>query len=420
MCSAQTIYMHGEGYEQQAITRVVCTDDILLAPTFIFTPYYRKILETMNIDSLAALRAAYPVKTVDPALRFLLGHKEYLSKKSQRQLKKWGIILTIKNGKIVAEHNQPNGEEVNPMGERMLYNSCALNTKDGKRYIEAASKSGVESLPQDYHFMCCIGSIILNENTAEQASIIYGISLERIEETMFRVNKPTEMNQNAEVNDAQNAKMNNNQDASDDSDTKPKVRKRKFSRTYRDKRQRKNLKAQNNHSKEPSLDRKVTWAHDDPETTNEYKVVTSPVSENEDLESSHKLKVQESQELNQTQDQTAYNGSHCMQRDHLPFPIDVDFSWFETMEDTPCQSELTGTNVFMGNNYQGNYIPMGQNNYTMGYQPGPNVQNMPETKPQSINTPPSEYAGDMSTQWNDIVDVLQGLNFTNDPGWMQY
>ena len=444
MRSAQIVYLHGKFNEHQEITRVACTDDTLLIPTFVFTPYYNKILEAMDVSNLSTLQAAYPVRIVEPALRFLLGFQEYLPKKTQRQLKKWGIILNIKNGKIVAECNHPNEESSPQCGERNLYNSCAINTSRGKRYINAAMKHGVEPITQDYHFMCCIGSIILNENTIEQASANYGIPLARIKDSMNGINvtRSIENNQNIEhtkVSSIQKIKSGDKQNASDDNDRETKFKKRKFVRKYKDKKK----KSKSGHGSMGSSECKektFTFSCNEPEAVNEYKVVTSPVSETEspeqDLtprvqespklpsetespEQDHTHKVQEPPGLDQTANQVPYDGSQCIQHNLSSFPIDVSYDYFDNIDDVTPYIEPNSANVFMGINHQDNHMESSGEPCAMRNQSVPKMEIGPENESQSINTPPSRYDEYMGTLWDDIANVLGVSNCTNSLDWMK-
>ena len=427
MCSAQAIYLHGKFNEHQEITRVACTDDTLLIPTFIFTPYYDKILETMNINNLSTLQAAYPVKYVDPALRFLLGFQEYLPKKTQKQLKKWGIILVIKNGKIVAECNQPNEENPSQCGEHKLYNSCAINTSSGKRYIEAAIKYGIDQLPQDYHFMCCIGSIVLNEETIEQASTNYGIPLGRIKASIDGMNvtrssKNSQNTEETEVNSIQETKTGDNQNESDNNDTETKFNKRKFVRTYMDKGRNKRIKSQHGHESLASPERKqktFTFLCNDSEIANEYKVVTSPVSEIGPLEDHHTSRTRESPELDQAASQAPYDGSQCIQYNLSSFPIDVSYDYFDNIDNAPPHSELSGADVFMGANDQENHTSTNGEPYRMTNQSVPKMEYGVGSELQSINTPPSGYDECMGALWEDLANVLRGSDCINSLDWMK-
>ena len=428
MYSAQAVYLHGKFNEHQEMTRVACTDDTLLIPTFIFTPYYDKILETMNTNNLSILQAAYPVKYVDPALRFLLGFQEYLPKKTQRQLRKWGIILVIKNGKIVAECNQPNEESSSQCGERKLYNSCAINTSSGKRYIEAATKYGLESLPQDYHFMCCIGSIVLNESTIEEASTNYGIPLGKIKASIDGINvtrsiKNSQNTEDTKGNNAQETKTGGSKDESDSDNTETKVKKRKFVRNYRDKGRNKRIKFQHGDESVVSPEYKqktATSLCNDSEIVNEYKVVTSPVSEIEPPQDHLTSRIQGPPEMDQAASQAPYDGSQCIQYNLSSFPIDVSYDYFDNIDNAPPHNELSGTDVFMGANDQESHASTSGEPHRMTNQSVPKMEYGVGSELQSINTPPSGYDECMGGLWEELADVLSNPDYINSLDWMKH
>lgn len=400
MAFARKEYIYGESSKiNQPITKVACTDGVLRIPSFVFFPYSDKILEAMKISTLSVLQADYSLRNVNPALRFLLGFEEFVPKKAQRQLKKWGISLSLEDGKIVAKSDQVDKKDpdisIDKDGIRKLYNSCALNTIEGKRYINAATEANIEILPQDNRLMCCAGSIILGELTKDEASEIFGIPINRIQLAMNSANvtKPGEMKSIPETTTAQSL--------NDDNRTKPE--------SGRGKRKKDNI----------SL--KIKKGKIYPGFSAEYKVTTSPVSEEETCKIPDEPQVQEEPNeatsvLNQN---TLVESQHMEQNCHF-IPIDFGYDGFDTPEHQTFKDALEGPSTFMGATHSRDVSPLNQNTQSTNHSCGSQTEFRTETEACAINTTPPTHLEQDDLMLDEIFQMITAPGFSNTLDWSQF